>query len=231
MTLTKDWSETDARVDWNGKKLQGLASAAFANFRDPATGRTLAAAAAPVAHATTLAQWRAAMVRAAPPVCSDSPSAKETTLGGEPALAWTATCSDGYDVNKLAALHGRRGYMILLASQTANDAAAGSAHLRVDTPILPLHALLNRDDAGLGGLADRLERKAPRSPHPLPHTCERPRLRVRVPVLRTTSATPDAPHLDSSASPTSDTQTHARLLAESAPSCKHELCRFDSKRT
>lgn len=122
VTLTKDWSETDARVDWNGKKLQGLASAAFANFRDPATGRTLAAAAAPVAHATTLAQWRAAMVRAAPPVCSDSPSAKETTLGGEPALAWTATCSDGYDVNKLAALHGRRGYMILLASQTANDA-------------------------------------------------------------------------------------------------------------
>ena len=62
------------------------------------------------------------MVRAAPPVCSDSPSAKETTLGGQRALAWTATCSDGYDVNKLAALHGRRGYMILLASQTANDA-------------------------------------------------------------------------------------------------------------
>ena len=37
-------------------------------------------------------------------------------------------------------------------------------------------------------------------------------LRVRVRVLRTTSATPDAPHLDSSASPTSDTQTHAACL-------------------
>jgi hypothetical protein len=40
-----------------------------------------------------------------------------------PALAWTATCSDGYDVNELAALHGTRGYMILLASPAANDAA------------------------------------------------------------------------------------------------------------
>jgi hypothetical protein len=63
------------------------------------------------------------MVRAAPAVCSESSSAEETTLDGEPALAWTAKCSDGYDVNKLAALHGRRGYMILLASPTAHDDA------------------------------------------------------------------------------------------------------------
>jgi hypothetical protein len=123
LTLTKDWSEDDALVDWNGKKLQGLGSAAFANFTDPATGRTLVAAAARVAKGMGLAEWRAAMVRAAPAVCSESSSVEETTLAGEPALAWTATCSDGYDVNKLAALHGTRGYMILLASPTANDNA------------------------------------------------------------------------------------------------------------
>jgi hypothetical protein len=98
VTLTKDWSEDDALVDWNGKKLQGLGSAAFANFTDPATGRTLVAAAARVAKGMGLAEWRAAMVRAAPAVCSES-------------------------VNKLAALHGTRGYMILLASPTANDNA------------------------------------------------------------------------------------------------------------
>jgi hypothetical protein len=63
------------------------------------------------------------MVRAAPSVCSDSSSAKDTRLGGEPALAWTAMCSDGYGGNKLAALHGKRGYMILLASPTANHDA------------------------------------------------------------------------------------------------------------
>jgi hypothetical protein len=63
------------------------------------------------------------MVRAAPSVCSDSASAERTTLGGDPALAWTHTCSDGYDVNLLAALHGKRGYVIFLASETANDNA------------------------------------------------------------------------------------------------------------
>ena len=122
VTLTADWSEADALVDWNGTELQGLASPAWARFTDPA-GRTLVAAAARVAKGTQLAEWRAAMVRAAPAVCSESSSVEETTLGGEPALAWTATCSDGYDVNKLAALHGKRGYMILLASLTANDDA------------------------------------------------------------------------------------------------------------
>ena len=63
------------------------------------------------------------MVRAAPSVCSDTSSVRETTLDGDPALAWTATCSDGYDVNKLAAVHGERGYMVFLPSMAANDNA------------------------------------------------------------------------------------------------------------
>ncbi len=121
VTLTRDWSEKDAQVDWDGKMLQGADSPAFANFTDPATGRDLVAAAAPVAKGTRLSQWRAAMVRAAPPVCSDSSSARTTSLAGEPALAWTSTCSDGYDVIKLAALHGDRGYMVFLPSMAAND--------------------------------------------------------------------------------------------------------------
>jgi hypothetical protein len=121
VTLTEDWSGDDAVVDWDGAKLQGLRSPAFARFADPATGRTLVAGAARVAEGMELAEWRAAMVRAAPPVCSESPSVEETSLGGEPALAWIATCSDG-DAIKLAALHGRRGYIIFLDSQTAKDA-------------------------------------------------------------------------------------------------------------
>jgi hypothetical protein len=124
VTLAEGWSEQDARLDWNGKKLQGIASPAFANFTDRATDRTLVAAAARIPKMTGLAAWRAAMVRAAPAVCRESSSVEKTTLGGEPALTWTARCSDGYDVNKLAALHGTRGYMILLASPTANNDAA-----------------------------------------------------------------------------------------------------------
>lgn len=123
VTLTKDSSEDDAVVAWNGRKLQGLDSAAFANFTDLATDRTLAVAAAPVAPGMGLAEWRAAMVRAAPPFCSESSSVEQTTLGGEPALAWTAKCGDGYDVNKLATLHGKRGFMMLFASPTAKHKA------------------------------------------------------------------------------------------------------------
>jgi hypothetical protein len=123
VTLTKDTSEDDALVAWNGRKLQGLDSAAFANFTDPATDRTLAVAAAPVAPGTGLAEWRAAMVRATPSICRVSSSVKQTTLGGEPALAWTTRCGDGYDVNKLATLHGNRGFMMLFASPTAKHNA------------------------------------------------------------------------------------------------------------
>lgn len=119
VTLAKGWSEHDALVAWNGKKLQGLDSGAFANFADPVTGRALAAAAAPVAQGMGLAEWRAAMVRGASSSCSESSSVEQTTLAGEPALAWTARCSDGYNVAKLATVRGKRGFMILLASPTA----------------------------------------------------------------------------------------------------------------
>jgi hypothetical protein len=121
VTLTEDWSAADAVIDWDGAKLQGLASPAFARFTDPRSGRTLVAAAADIEDGMKLADWRAAMVRAAPSICSESPSVEQTTLGGEPALIWLATCSDG-DALKLAALHGRLGYIIFLDSQTAKDA-------------------------------------------------------------------------------------------------------------
>ena len=123
VTVAKDWSHADASVDWDGRHLQGLDSPAFVKLEAPAAAHTLVAAAAPVASDMPLAEWRAAMVRAAPPVCSESPTAKKTTLGGEPALTWTASCSDGYHVNKLAAVHGKRGYMILMASPTSKDVA------------------------------------------------------------------------------------------------------------
>jgi predicted O-methyltransferase YrrM len=38
-------------------------------------------------------------------------------------LTWTASCSDGYNVNKLVALQGKRGYMIFLPSNASNDDA------------------------------------------------------------------------------------------------------------
>lgn len=121
VTLTSAWTEQDAQVDWDGKKLQGIGSPAFANFTDPVDGRTLVTGAAPVAKGTQLSQWRSSMVRAAPEVCTEAAATEQTTLGGEPALTWTATCSDGYNVTKLAAVHDHRGYMIFLPSASTND--------------------------------------------------------------------------------------------------------------
>jgi hypothetical protein len=123
VTLPAGWSGTDASLDWPGDSLQGIGSPAFVNTTDPAQSRYFVAAAAPVPKGMDLAKWKAAMVRGTPPVCSAPLSGEQTTLGGGPALAWTHTCSDGYDVNLLAALHKGRGYIMFLASKSANDNA------------------------------------------------------------------------------------------------------------
>jgi hypothetical protein len=124
VTLDGDWSEQDALHAWTGKQLEGTDSPDFANFNDQA-GRTLVAGAAPVAKGMRLGEWRAAMVRAAPGVCTEASTARPTTLGGEPALAWTSVCREGdtVKVNKIATLHDGRGYMLLLPSR-ANSGSA-----------------------------------------------------------------------------------------------------------
>jgi predicted small lipoprotein YifL len=122
MTLPKHWSGQNALVNWNGKE-EGVGLPDFANFTDTTTGQWVVAAATRVPNGTSLAQWKAATVRAAPSSCSEPSSAENTTLGGEPALAWTATCSDYGDINDLAALHARRGYLIFLASPTRRNHA------------------------------------------------------------------------------------------------------------
>jgi len=123
VAVPEGWSGTDATVDWGGNSLGGLGSPLYASITDPALGRDFVVAAAPVADGMALAEWQAAMDRVAPDVCGDPSPVEETTLGGEPALAWTHGCTDGYDVTKLAALHEGRGYIVFLASNSENDNA------------------------------------------------------------------------------------------------------------
>lgn len=123
VTLPKDWSGQDASEAWNGKLLEGLGSPAFANFTEPATDRNLMFAAAPVANGMRLDEWQAAMLRGTPESCTEPSVAEATTLGGEPALTWRETCSDGYEPIKIVALHGNLGYVFLLAPRTSNDNA------------------------------------------------------------------------------------------------------------
>jgi hypothetical protein len=123
VVLTEDWSAADALVDWDGGAWTGIDAPTFARFTNASTGRTLLVAAARAPKGTTLTEWRAAMVQDAPQICVQSESADETTLDGEPALEWTSACGDGYDVIRLATLHGKRGYIVLLPSATDNDDA------------------------------------------------------------------------------------------------------------
>jgi len=124
VTLPQAWAEVDSTVDWDGQHLSGPGSPQFANFLDLATHRTLMAAATTVPAGTTLADWEAAMVRGTPDACPPpSQPAETTTIGGEPALLWRVKCSDGYDPIHLVTLHGDRGYVVYLATPTANDDA------------------------------------------------------------------------------------------------------------
>jgi hypothetical protein len=107
----------DATVDWDGSCLCGLGSPVWASAS--VEGRSLVVAATAADPDMDLRRWRTMMVGLAPSSCHDSEDAIATTLGGADALQWTASCSDGYHVIKLAALHDGRGYVVLLASPTS----------------------------------------------------------------------------------------------------------------
>ena len=124
VTLTKAWDAVDAVADWDGKALESIDAPDFAKFTNATTGRTLMAAAAPIGAGTNLGTWRTAMVSALPSGCSNAKSASRTSLDGEPAMTWPAFCTDGLTVESVTALHGGRGYIVLLASPTGGGAAA-----------------------------------------------------------------------------------------------------------
>jgi hypothetical protein len=123
VTLPQNWVEFKAVADWPGTASSGPGSPQFDSYADPTANRTLMIAAAPVPPGTQLEDWRAAMVRGTPDVCPESSPPRKTTIGGEPAVAWTVKCSDGYDANIIAVLHGKRGYIFYMPSATANDDA------------------------------------------------------------------------------------------------------------
>jgi hypothetical protein len=122
ITLPTGSQAGHATVDWDASCLCGLDDPTWDHV-SVANGRTLVVAAMTVDSAMDLARWRARIVELAPTVCHDSAAATEVTIGGEDALEWTASCSDGYNVIKLAALHGGRGYVVLFASATSDGLA------------------------------------------------------------------------------------------------------------
>ena len=121
ITLPTGSSTAHATVAWDASCLCGLDDPTW--DRAVMNGRTLVVGATAVDSAMDLARWRARIVELAPAVCHDVEAATEVTIGGENALEWTASCSDDFNVIKVAALHGGRGYVVLFAS----DSSAGLA--------------------------------------------------------------------------------------------------------
>lgn len=118
-------SAVHATMDWDATCLCGLDDPAWdhASVDD----RTLVVGATAIDSGVALARWQAYLVKLAPAVCQESEAATTVTIGGEDALEWTASCADGFNVIKLAALHGGQGYVVLFASPSSDGAADNQA--------------------------------------------------------------------------------------------------------
>jgi|tagenome__1003787_1003787.scaffolds.fasta_scaffold20891740_2 hypothetical protein len=122
LSLPGDWYATDAQLDWDGKKLQGLSSSTFADFEEPGSDSAFTVGATPAAEGMQLDAWRAALALAVPAGCVDPAGAKKTTWGGEPALTWATNCGDVQPI-KFATVHNGRGYVAIFELNTGKESA------------------------------------------------------------------------------------------------------------
>jgi hypothetical protein len=113
---TSSWTTSFATQRWDGASIPGIGDAQLDSFEGN-TGRTYLIAARPTR--STLVAWAKSVVGARPSVCVKPTSLKRARLAGEPAEMVTWSCSDGYRVIVITALHAGRGYFMLQASPTS----------------------------------------------------------------------------------------------------------------
>jgi hypothetical protein len=114
---TSRWSPTFATYRWLSDSLPGIRDPRLDTFTDRKTGRTYLLAARPTG--SSLEKWTKFVVAVRPSICGKPKSPTRATLAGEPAEVVTWSCTDGYRVIVITALHAGRGYFMLLASPTA----------------------------------------------------------------------------------------------------------------
>jgi len=85
--------------------------------------RKFIVAAKPVSSGMSLSRWEAFVVRVKRQACHGLRHFRASSLGGVPAREFVNSCP-GYDVITLAALHGRRGYLLEYLSPPSFGAAA-----------------------------------------------------------------------------------------------------------
>lgn len=80
-------------------------------------------AAEPVSPGMSLSRWEAFIVSMKRQECHGLRNLRRSSLGGMPAREFANSCP-GYDVITLAALHGRRGYLLEYLSPPSVSAAS-----------------------------------------------------------------------------------------------------------
>jgi hypothetical protein len=128
LVLPSSWQTQRASTAWASGVLEGRCPSDWDCFSESSEARTLAIAAIDVPLSETLGRWQATIHASAPAGVKDSDPPSETTLGGQPALAWTAASVDeGVNVIKLVALRGRRAYAVLFVSPMTTSPVADHA--------------------------------------------------------------------------------------------------------
>jgi hypothetical protein len=112
---TAHWFAEYATDNWTDTTIPGIDDPQLDTFHDYQTGRLYLLATRP---ATSLQAWTKFVASAHPSVCSGARPLPASSVGGSPARVLTWSCSDGYQVFLLAAVHAHRGYMLLVASPT-----------------------------------------------------------------------------------------------------------------
>ena len=127
------WTSSLAFVSWSTGTIS-TNSPAFDTFTESRVNRLYLIAARRPPTGSTLEQWTAFFISARPSECRKPAPASSSTLSGAPARILIYSCTDGYNVIAITALHDHRGYFMIVASPTsttrASDRSAFSAARR-----------------------------------------------------------------------------------------------------
>jgi hypothetical protein len=117
------WTSSFAFVSWSIGAI-ATNSPAFDTFTDMRVNRLYLIAARRPPTGSTLEQWTAFFISARPSDCRKPAPLSSSTLSGAPARILTFSCTDGYNVIAITALHDHRGYFMIVASPTSSSRAS-----------------------------------------------------------------------------------------------------------
>jgi hypothetical protein len=114
------WQVSFALVAWTTGRIDpGLP--AFDTFTEVQTQRAYVVGARPLSAGITLGKWTSFVASMRPSHCLAAPvgRAGNSTLSGVPARRFMFSCTDGFRVTAITALHARHGYFMFVASPTS----------------------------------------------------------------------------------------------------------------